>query len=77
MKSWMNKIRVGSLDCANFVVVVVVAVVAVVVVVVAVVVVAVVIVVVVVVYVVVGISAHFSDNRRRVTDQIPQFFGLI
>ena len=69
MKSWMNKIRVGSLDCANFVVVVVVAVV--------VVVVAVVVVVVVVVYVVVGISAHFSDNRRRVTDQIPQFFGLI
>ena len=65
----MNKIRVGSLDCANFVVVVVVAVV--------VVVVAVVVVVVVVVYVVVGISAHFSDNRRRVTDQIPQFFGLI
>ena len=71
MKSWMNKIRVGSLDCANFVVVVVVAVVVVVVVV------AIVVVVVVVVYVVVGISAHFSDNRRRVTDQIPQFFGLI
>ena len=68
MKSWMNKIRVGSFDCANFYVVVVV---------VAVVVVAVVVVVVVVVHVVVGISAHFSDNRRRVTDQIPQFFGLI